>query len=620
MPAQSDSTQIRQAGYYLVPVVALLLFVGAIGAPHLNGDGLWLDEWWSRYSAGAPEFGEPLSLAGIWQRQATEDPFNLPGFPWMISISSQFLGWSEFAGRAVSWFGGLLAVAVIARVGADSGGSRLGVAAALIASTSAWLIYYMHELRTFTLVAALTALLLLLYFRAERRLRSRVFYAALSLCCAALVYLHYFAALPVAALGLWHLANFPLRRTRETSWGAMVALSVGVLTLLPWLGTAFSAMQDMQGQQRLIMTPERLAQVGANILFVFSSGSALLFCLLAALGLSDRSGWRFWRIGGLTVLLIASAYVMFSVAEVRYAIALLPFLAIIAGLGILRLTRRGIPFALIAALMILGSTLMANSAEVWRVMQRTPPQPFREIAAHVAPRLTAEDRLIYVLAHDADTRGVHQSPFDFYLDPLPAAHSLASLDHLTYESASDEFAQVTADAATLWIAHGNSSDHADARLIEGLMQDIEFSPCADWHAEPRFSIRPFARVPRMAGAQGVTVASRLHTTPTVASAWLSLAIPPDTAADTYSVGVHLLNAAGQLQAQQDFPLPPTGQQCRLIEVPLNTLPPGEYSAQVVLYEWQSGERVRFNNADGQNSDLIRLGSVFVNDHMLQSSP
>jgi hypothetical protein len=591
-------------------VALLLLFAGAMSAHHLDSDGIWLDEWWSQYGAGAPQLGAPLSLAGIWERQAVEDPYNLPGFPWLLMLWSQLVGWSEFAGRALAWLTGLLAIALIARLGKDEGGVWLGLSAALVASSSAWLIYYMHELRTFSIVAALTALLLLLYRRAMSKPQPTWTLIAIGLTCAALVYLHYFAALPAVALGLWHLAQVLRRRPARTWWGIAIAILLGGLTLLPWLGIALNAMASMQSQQRVVMTPERLFGISGSILFVFSSGSTLLFALLAVLQ-RPKGAWRYWGVGALLFALILAAYTVFAVGEVRYAIALFPFLALLAGYGIVALIARGIPLWLMAGLLLGSSALTASSPMLWRAMQRTLPQPFREVARYFAPLLTDADSLVYILAPDADTRGVHEAPFRYYFDALPGTHRIMGFGQPTRSIAAADLATAIGDAPAVWITHMPQVASSDALLIDALVDDLAYLPCSDWIKQSTFASRPFARFPAAANTQDITIASYFNESQSVVSAWLGISIPGSTPANTYSVGVHLLDANGVLATQADFPLPSTGQSCQLTQLALPQLPSGEYTAQVVVYAWANGERIAFEDADGQLVNALVLGSVTI---------
>lgn len=605
----------------ILSIVGLLLFAAAMSAPHLDGDGFWLDEWWSQYSAGAPVFGTESSLIVIWNRQAVEDPYNLPGYPWLVALWGSIVGWTEAASRVLPWMLGLLAIATVARVGADLGGVRLGIATALVASTSAWLLYYMHELRTYTLIAFLTAFLLLLYQRALRRPDQLLLHAGIALCCGGLLYSHYFATFPIVALALLHLTELTHRRPDKTWWRITLAMGAGMITLLPWLTTSLAAMQSMASQQRVTMTPERLWELTNTIIVLFSSGNPIAFVLFAALSLSHPRARRFASIAAVTLALSLLASVIFAIGEARYAYALLPLLALLGGFGIASFMRRGVPLALFAALLVANTLITANSPDLWHRMQHTPPQPFRELARHFAPLLSTNEHLVYILSSDADSRGVHEAPFHFYIDPIGASGDLSTLSHPTAEAAIAELTHVVDHESAIWVARDSRESASDSLLLDAMMATMGYLPCDAWRDHERFLTRPFAQLAVNPDEEEIVTTNSFGWTPHLASAWLSFAVPHETPPDTYSVGVHIVAEDGQLVAQSDFPLPSAGNACRLAQIPIEMLArPATYTARLVIYEWQSGDRISFMDADGNDTDEVRLGDMMLNEGMLQSPP
>ncbi|MBA3873633.1 MAG: hypothetical protein H0X30_31255 [Anaerolineae bacterium] len=83
-------------------------------------------------------------------------------------------------------------------------------------------------------------------------------------------------------------------------------------------------------------------------------------------------------------------------------------------------------------------------------------------------------------------------------------------------------------------------------------------------------------------------------------------------AKTYSAAVHILDATGAKPLQYDFPIPATDQACQMRFV-LNTLPPGTYSVNLIVYQWDSGKRVSLDNVASANQtdpQFIRKLSQF----------
>ncbi|MBZ0286104.1 MAG: hypothetical protein K8I30_00710, partial [Anaerolineae bacterium] len=95
-----------------VGMIALLLAVMALGARGLGQDALWLDEYWSLAHAGGLE---SLSPVEVWGRIAASDPWQTPGYYLLLNLWGGRVGWSAFAGRALSLLAGMLAVAWVYR-------------------------------------------------------------------------------------------------------------------------------------------------------------------------------------------------------------------------------------------------------------------------------------------------------------------------------------------------------------------------------------------------------------------------------------------------------------------------------------------------------------------------
>jgi hypothetical protein len=81
----------------------------------------------------------------------------------------------------------------------------------------------------------------------------------------------------------------------------------------------------------------------------------------------------------------------------------------------------------------------------------------------------------------------------------------------------------------------------------------------------------------------------------------------DIPQQTYAVSLQLLDAAGQLMQQADYPLPdarPAG--CIVSALPIQNVPAGEYDLFVIVYDVQNGIRLTAGN-----DDKIRLNSVVI---------
>src|SRR5262245_40462494 len=92
-------------------VIPLLLLTSWLGARGLNADAIWYDEYWSLYYAGGAHYG-PITLGETWTRVAQTDiELNPPGYYLLLNGWGALVGWTEYAGRALSLLVGVLAVA-----------------------------------------------------------------------------------------------------------------------------------------------------------------------------------------------------------------------------------------------------------------------------------------------------------------------------------------------------------------------------------------------------------------------------------------------------------------------------------------------------------------------------
>jgi len=76
--------------------------------------------------------------------------------------------------------------------------------------------------------------------------------------------------------------------------------------------------------------------------------------------------------------------------------------------------------------------------------------------------------------------------------------------------------------------------------------------------------------------------------------------------DTYSVGLHIMDANNQLVKQVDYGLPASNTPCQPNNLSLDGLPAGDYTLQALVYAWQTGQRLSLQVANGQ-SDYLNLG-------------
>ena len=205
-----------------------LLLATALTIPLLDVDAFNGDESSSLLSAGILGSG-PQSLVEVWNYIEEYHATQTQGWSKLLFIWGGIVGWSELAIRALSLFLGLMTLACVYRAGCYFLAPTAGFFAALLLSSSVFLIAYMIHARAFLLVTLFTTIILWFYGRIilQARPTGRGAQAGLLLGSIGLLYSHYLASLFLVALVLFHLLFVP--KTRRW-WRPMVLWGLASLT------------------------------------------------------------------------------------------------------------------------------------------------------------------------------------------------------------------------------------------------------------------------------------------------------------------------------------------------------------------------------------------------------
>lgn len=598
-------------------ILPLLLLIMGLGARDLTSDGLWYDEQWSIYDSGGAHYG-PLSPAEIWTRIANEDPTQPPGYPMLLSVWGTVAGWSEFSGRALSLLFGVLAVAAMYRLGTDLGGRpAVGLAAAVALSAGAFFIYYLHELRGFTLYVFLTIICALCYWRLISRSGPGPLWmhALLVASIVGMLYTHYFSALTPAAIGVYH-AIFVRRK-----WRILVLMGLAGLTFVPWLAVLFYTMRFIGNSFRY--PNANFFDVAQNILGIFSSGSvgALIVLALLSLRKPTRSVWFAWV---WLLVWFGLAWVVItrlSVFELRYMIGLWPALALLVGLGIVRI---GIPAAPVIALWLLAGILSLGNAPLRGLFHRDIyHQPIREAINALNGHVRAGDFVTYHLLYDLEA-WTHERVFEYYLHRLHVPGAVIDAPRpVTDDEYSQRAASKVQGVSRVWITYNRWLPPEKLNLFEGTLRNNGFERCIP--TQPLANLDPnvvsvdlFAAIkPGQDGAPlrfGTGIEQRLaNPLEAISNQPGDLLVLPvvlrttmagDIPRGTYSTGLHILNGDGRLVAQADYGL---GEGCQTTDIALNGLPPGDYTVYAIVYNWQTGERLPPSGENSSSEGRVLLG-------------
>lgn len=574
-------------------VVLWLWLLAALAIGQLNARDLWYDEIYTIYHTGGPPFG-PYSLIQMWDLVAKGVEWTPVGYNLLLNVWTAAVGWSPFAARYFSFLASLLAAAWVYRLGVDTGSRQVGLWAALLLG-GAFFIYYMGELRAYSLYLCFTAQLLVGYWRYIHRANwgnGFIFFSG----ALGLMYTHYFGLLVLAALGLYHMLFVPKRRV----WwlvGGIVALAV--LLYLPWLNAALVVLGEAQkgdwsgGAMDAPLAIETLLTAFSN------DASGLAVLLFIGAFLSGRRGARFALFMSAMVLVLAllvNAWLL-VLNHVRYIYALWVLLAVVGGWGIHYWSQRGVKGRWLAGVWLaFGLWQYASGDFVAGLHGSFRPLPHRQVVAAIAPYATTADLIVYHAPYFPHIRTLE---FDYYLRDLEARHAL--LDPLPAypdpQNPNRAYAALLGPSQRVWLVvdHTQPQRHYLRDLLRLLRRD--FFHCATFFDTPLLRLDLFARQPRawslhyqkdIRAALLGRIPPRVGTQLGVTLGWR---LPPAFPPDTYSVSIQINNTSGDMVAQKDFALPHSESACTPVQLSLAGLPSGNYSAQLIVYNWRTLERL-----------------------------
>ncbi|MBZ0302613.1 MAG: glycosyltransferase family 39 protein [Anaerolineae bacterium] len=599
-----------------VLIVLLLLLGTGLAARQLKG-AYWVDEVITEERAGAPIHGGPFSPAEIWQQTASTTYDQVPGYFWLIGAWDNVLGWTEYTTRLFSLLAGLLAVAWTYRLGRDLHSPLAGLAAATALIASAFFINFMHEARTYALLVWMGAVAIWLYWRIITRPTGWRTQAALVLVVAGLLYLHYFAALLIFSLCLYHLLFVPKNRVW---WRVVLLFGLAGLLFLPWFLTSFDVVQGANSEewrQDLSLTvPELIEQ----LLGSFANGSIALLLLAGALALTLRQSvaryvW-FMLLGPLTMAVVINLWLGMLVTP-KYVLYLWVPLALVFGIGAARLSRFGLHPALVLLPWLLVGTWSSLNWEEDPVKYLAWDVLHDELAGQVR----AEDAIVFHLTAEL-WDGAHKRGLQHYFYDFPAVPNLLwSWPHAPDEVYLQDLPQILEGKQRVWSAYDPLYEPARITEFEEIARDRGFANCGRAARDPAMHVDLFERAPETIPFRfgGDLYQTGIQLTPLgpidqypqgdlrVPVGWqLGAEVP----VNAYSLAVHVLDRSGALVAQADSGLPPNYDfDCQVVTVDVHSLPPGEYQVSLAVYAWETGTRLNAINLAGLSSGTrVALGT------------
>lgn len=314
--AAGKDSRIR-SGAVLVLMSLVLLFSFAVGANGLYTEPIWTDELYSLSNMGV--FGSPYSPQEIIQSITTYSPDHVPFYYLLGAAWAQFAGWSQVSMRMIAVLCAVLAVAWIYQLGKTIFDLRTGLVAALLMTTSAYVILFFHDIRMYTLLLMLAAMHTWLYWRlAHRRRTTRMTWLLFLITTVVLLYTHIFALLVLAQLGIFHL----LFAKRSRRWRQILyAWAIGALTFLPYLNTLYTAVQLAMDNENVTERAASIPELASTLFYLLANGNGIL-----ALSLVGAVAWVLgrWRDPSATRLAAVALATMALIMLVNEFVGIVP--------------------------------------------------------------------------------------------------------------------------------------------------------------------------------------------------------------------------------------------------------------------------------------------------------
>jgi hypothetical protein len=563
----------------------ILLLTTALAAARLGADAVWYDEHFTLRIIGAAHYG-PLSPAEVLAN-AVDDPWQPPLYYALVWGWGRLVGWSDVALRSLSLLVGAIGVAFGYRLGRDARSHAAGVGTALALGLSAFVLSYLHELRPYALLVTTATWLPVAYLRRDM--------ISLALATAALLYAHYFGALLLLALGLFHL----MRYGRLGWWRALGAFVVGGLAFLPWVWVplgALGATVDEGGRVTTMLTaPELLYGVG----YAFGNGIAPLTALVVMGGVwlarRDRSARFAVIVFALNVVLLLLLNALVPVlSHVRYLLTLWPLLALLVGLlahAVNQSRYRAVLLVLVPLWGGLGAyhALTAGfDATLFREVHTAFFRP--ELRWDAVGDVLADETLPgdAVLFRPADHPWAVSGPIDYYTYGISARYAVA--DDLTPEGAA---AHLAGARQSFIVTEGAVAPNPPAEFVrcDGTLYSDGSLFAERYAASAACCAAPETPTVLFGPGLSLGVVDALSVEGDMVAARLGWEVDAGFPVDAYSISVQVQGEDGVPLAQADVPLTPNGYRCEAITIPLDDLAHGEYPVAATVYNWQTGERL-----------------------------
>jgi len=407
-------------------MLPILLLATVIASHYLTLDALWGDEVENLRNMGIAQYGPHTFDKLVEKIGLTRWPpaYNFVSYPWI-----QATGTSEFSLRTLSILLGVIGICMMYRLGKVFTDHHGGLLSALILGTSAFYVFYMHEMRGYILYLLMAITSLYMYFSTVHRNQlSKKQLGLLALSIAIFIYTHYIALLMAMTIGLYHL----LFERESPHWGRILrALIFAGIAYVPWILIAILNTLSEANDSRGLSAPFVMEQ----LLHAFSNGLPLLLVLIllyALVKIRHRKMIFLWFCIGMFLVLVFGLNIITDyLLHVRHVSSLLPLIILIIVLTLQHLYQQNHWVASFLLIIWIAVGLFANRNTVFfdtllGSLRNLPRQMVEQSVDTVAECATNQDAVIAHLHQEANVWNQLTIEYYFYGNP----YRIAMLDYM----------------------------------------------------------------------------------------------------------------------------------------------------------------------------------------------
>ena len=501
-------------------MVPVLLLSAMLATAHLADDAIWFDEWITYFITGTGEItNRNLDATPCGEIQATQIPpldmlcLAAIDNSWPPAFFSLLVVWDRLVSfgalvsdRMLALLIGLLSVGLIYRLGRRMFDYQTGIIAALLLGTNAFFLYYMHEVRGYTLYVLFPALNGWLYWRlltSYDKTRRRVRWGfALSITGA--LYTHYIAAAAVLGIAIYHVIFERPAHWRQAAgadpererWVGILKLWFnGCLLYAPWLAVLVVSFINESLTERSLDTITLLR----NTMYGFTNNLQWLAIPLLLLTLRQ---WRTrqirflftWMLTIGFVAMLGNIYADF-LFHPRHIMGAMPAMMLLVAAGIRQIgqVRRELAWLAVGVWVGVGWVYSATPDFMTALPRHISTVPLSAMNTIVETvEQCAMDTDLIVLGIDTpEDEWIHSLPVDYY---LPDREKLTLLGLLvTDESENDSpllpedlyaadyatrVSAMTAGAERVWLfTLPDLPLQREMLMLDDLLQSQRYQPC-----------------------------------------------------------------------------------------------------------------------------------------------